>query len=93
MATMATGAEHVEWNLDDLFEGPDDPRLESELDEAGAAATAFRERYRGKLGELDASALADAVAELERMKSISTRVETYARLRQAADSSDQARGA
>ena len=93
MATTVTGAEHVEWNLDDLFEGPDDPRLESELDEAGAAATAFRERYRGTLGELDAAGFNDAVAELERIKSISTRVETYARLRQAADSSDQARGA
>lgn len=93
MAATTTGAEHVEWNLDDLFEGPDDPRLESELDEAGAAATAFRERYRGTLGGLDAAVLNDAVAELERIKSITTRVETYARLRQAADSSDEARGA
>jgi oligoendopeptidase F len=93
MATTVTGAEHVEWNLDDLFEGPDDPRLESDLDEATAAATAFRERYRGKLAELTASALNDAVAEAERIESIATRVETYARLRQAADSSDQARGA
>ena len=58
-----------------------------------AAASAFRERYRGKLGELSAADLADAVAELERIKSISTRVETYSRLRLAADSSDQARGA
>jgi oligoendopeptidase F len=93
MATTVTGAEHVEWNLDDLFEGPDDPRLESDLDEASAAATAFRERYRGKLGELSAAELNDAVAELERIESAATRVETYARLRQAADSSDQARGA
>ena len=44
-------------------------------------------------GELSAAELNDAVAELERIKSISTRVEIYARLRQAADSSDQARGA
>ncbi len=93
MATTVTGAEHVEWALDDLFDGPDDPRLETDLDEAGAAATAFRERYRGKLGELSAAELNDAVAELERIESASTRVETYARLRQAADSSDQARGA
>jgi oligoendopeptidase F len=93
MATTVTGAEHVEWNLDDLFEGPDDPRLESDLDEASAAATAFRERYRGKLGGLSASELNDAVAELERIESASTRVETFARLRQAADSSDQSRGA
>ena len=77
----------------DLYEGPDDPRIESELDEASAAASTFRERFRGKLGELSAAELNDAVAELERIKSDSTRVETYARLRQAADSSDEARGA
>ena len=49
MSTVTTGAESVEWDLSDLFDGPDDPRIESELDEAQAAATAFRERYRGKL--------------------------------------------
>jgi oligoendopeptidase F len=93
MATTVTGAEGVEWNLDDLYEGPDDSRLASDLDEAHVAAVAFRERYRGRLGELEAAELNDAVAELERIESASTRVETYARLRQAADSSDQARGA
>jgi oligoendopeptidase F len=93
MATTVTGAEQVEWNLDDLYLGPDDPRLESDLAEAQAAAVAFRERYRAKLGELTAAELNDAVAELERIESASTRVETFARLRQAADSSDQARGA
>ena len=93
MAATLTGAEQVEWDLSDLYEGPDDPRIESELDEASAAASAFRERFRGKLGELSAAELNDVVAELERIKSSSTRVETYARLRQAADSSDQARGA
>ena len=93
MATTSTGAEQVEWNLSDLYEGPDDPRIESELDEASAAASAFREHFRGKLGELSAAELNDAIAELERIRSSATRVETYARLRQAADSSDQARGA
>jgi len=93
VSAVATGAEAVEWNLSDLYEGPGDPRIESELDEALAASQAFRERYRGKLVELSAAELNDAVAELERIKSASTRVETYARLRQAADSSDQARGA
>jgi len=93
VAATFTGAEQVEWNLSDLYDGPDDPRIDSELDEASAAATAFRERYRGKLGELSAAELDDAVAELERIKSISTRVEIYSRLRLAADSTDQARGA
>src|SRR5580765_8360942 len=93
MSTITTGAESVEWNLADLYDGPDDPRIESELEETHAAAEAFRERYRGRLGELSAAELNDAVVELERIESSSTRVETYARLRQAADSSDQARGA
>ncbi|MGH3071987.1 MAG: M3 family oligoendopeptidase, partial [Gaiellaceae bacterium] len=93
MATTVTGAERVEWDLSDLYDGPDDPRIDGELEEAQAAATAFRERYRGKLGELTAAELNDAVAEIERIESASTRVETFARLRQAADSSDQARGA
>lgn len=93
MAATLTGAEQIEWNLSDLYEGPDDPRIDSELDEASAAAGAFREQFRGKLGELSAAELSDTVAELERIKSLSTRVEIYARLRQAADSSDQARGA
>jgi len=93
MATAVTGAENVEWDLHDLFEAPDDPRIDDELDEAAAAATAFRERYRGRLGELSAAELNEAVVELERLKSISTRVETFARLRLAADSSDQSRGA
>ena len=93
MATAVTGAERVEWNLDDLYDTPEDPRIEADLDEASAAATAFRERYRGNLGGLSAADLNEAVAELERIKSVTTRVETYARLRLAADSSDQARGA
>ena len=93
MSATVTGAEQVEWNLDDLYERPDDPRMQEHLDEASTGATAFRERYRGKLGELSAPELAEAVAEAERLRSIATRVETYARLRLAADSSDQSRGA
>ena len=93
VSAVATGAEAVEWNLSDLYEGPTTPASSPSSTRRLAAAQAFRERYRGKLGELSAAELNDAVAELERIKSTSTRVETYARLRQAADASDQARGA
>ena len=93
MATTVTGAESVEWDLSDLYDGPDDPRLFTDLDEAAAAATGLRARHRGRLAELSAGELNDAVAELERIKSACVRVETYAHLRLAADSSDQSRGA
>ena len=93
MSATITGAEAVEWDLSDLYERPDDPQLEGDLDEAAGAATRFRERYRGHVAELSAAELNEAVEELERIKSTSTRVETYARLRLAADSTDQSRGA
>ena len=93
MSATVTGAEAVEWNLADLYEGPDDPRLDDDLDEAAGAAARYRELYRGRIAELSALDLNEAVEELERIKSASTRVETYARLRLAADSTDQSRGA
>ena len=93
MSATVTGAEAVEWDLSDLYDGPDDPRLERDLDDATAAATRFRERYRGRIATLAARELDEAVRELERIKSTSTRVETFARLRLAADSTDQSRGA
>ena len=58
----------MEWDLSDLYEGPDDPCLESDLDEAAAAATAFRDRYRGNLGSLTAAELNEAVAERGRRR-------------------------
>ncbi len=93
MSATATGAEAIEWDLSDLYDGPDDPRLDEDLEEAAAAATRFAERYRGAIAGLSASELNEAVEELERIRSISTRVEAYPRLRQAADASDQSRGA
>jgi len=93
VAATLTGAEHVEWDLADLFEGPDDPRIDAELEATLEAAKAFRERYRGKLGDLTAAELRDAVAEIERIKSAAARVDVFARLRFAADNSEQARGA
>ncbi|MBA2461532.1 MAG: M3 family oligoendopeptidase [Actinobacteria bacterium] len=93
MNATVTGAEAVEWDLSDLYDRPDDPRLDEDLEEAAGAATRFRERYRGRIAELSAADLNEGVEELERIKSASTRVETYARLRLAADSTDQSRGA
>lgn len=93
MSATVTGAEAIEWDLSDLFAGPDDPRLDEDLDGTASAAAAFRERYRGRIAALSAAELNEAVQELERIKSACTRVEAYSRLRLAADASDQSRGA
>ena len=88
-----TGAEDVAWNLSDLYASGDDPRLESDVDEAEKAAAAFRDRYHGKVAGLDATALVAAIEERERIESIFTRAIYYAHLWFATDMSDSPRGA
>jgi oligoendopeptidase F len=88
-----TGAEDVAWDLSDLYESGDDPRLDADVDEAEAAAASFREGYHGKVAELDAAALAAAIEECERIESVFTRAIYYAHLWFATDMNDAERGA
>jgi len=91
--TELTGAEDVAWNLSDLYESGDDPRLESDVDEAESAAAAFRNRYHGEVAGLDAAALVAAIEERERIESVFTRAIYYAHLWFATDMTDSQRGA
>jgi len=91
--TELTGAEDVAWNLSDLYESGDDPRLESDVHEAESAAAAFRNRYHGKVAGLDAAALVAAIEERERIESVFTRAIYYAHLWFATDMTDSQRGA
>jgi oligoendopeptidase F len=94
MATTAlTGAEEVAWDLTHLFAGIDDPQIDAEVARAEADAAAFRERYHGKVAELDAAALAEAVAEYERVEASLVRPLTFAHLLFATNMADPARGA
>ena len=91
--TEITGAEEVAWDLSDLFQGIDDPRIDEEIARAEADAAAFRERYHGKVAELDATGLAAAVAEHERIESAVVRPLTFAHLVFATNMAEPARGA
>lgn len=88
-----TGAEDVEWDLSDLYAGPDDPKLEAEIAGAERAATAFRERYREAVAGLGAADLAAAIAEREEIESAVDRALTFAHLRFTTNMADSARGA
>lgn len=91
--TELTGAEGVAWDLSDLYESGDDPRLEADVKEAEDAAQAFRERYYEKVATLTARALAEAIDEQERIESILTRAIYYAHLWFSTDMADSDRGA
>jgi oligoendopeptidase F len=82
----------VRWNLSDLYAEPAEPAIERDLDAAEAAAARFAERHRGKVGALDAGALAAAVAELEALLEAPARAGAYAGLRFAADTAMPANG-
>jgi oligoendopeptidase F len=83
----------VRWDLADLYPDPADAAIERDLDTAEAAATRFAERYRGRVAQLDASALAKAVDELEALLEPPSRAGAYAGLRFAADTASPANGA
>ncbi len=93
MPVETTGAEEVAWDLTDLFEGPQDPRLGHQVNETLSAARAFRSRYHGRVAELGAGELAAATAELEDLQSLLVRLETFAFLHFSTDTSDPTRGA
>jgi oligoendopeptidase F len=81
-----------EWDLADLYAGPDSKELSADLDSTAAAAAAFSERYKGKLPELDGATLGAAIAEFERLDEALSRVGSYAQLVYAGDQSDPANG-
>ena len=78
------------WDLGDLYRGPDDPALERDLTQPVADAQAFEARYRGRVAELDAAQLAQAVAEQEALLTPLYRAGAYASLRFATDTADPA---
>jgi oligoendopeptidase F len=88
-----TGAEDVAWDLTDVYPAPEDPALDADLDDARTSSSRFRERYAGRLGELDAAGLAEAVTELERIDGVVTRVKAYAYLHFSTNTADATRGA
>ena len=93
--TAITGgpAAGVRWDLTHLYAGPDDPRIEKDLDGALAAAAAFAERYRGRVAALSAGELARAVDELEALQEPAARAGAFASLAFAADTATPRHGA
>jgi oligoendopeptidase F len=91
-----SSADGVAWDLSDLYAGPEDPRVEADLDAAHGRARAFESRYRGKIiapGGPPAGLLLEAVRELEGIFEQMDRPAVYASLSHAAKTDDPRRGA
>ena len=79
-APVDEALESARWDLEPLVEGQGDEGAIALLDEAQSRAESFAERYRGKVPELDAGALAGALTELEEIGDRVGRAGTYASL-------------
>ena len=91
--TELTGAEEVAWDLSDLYDGGEDPSLEQDVEQAEAAAAAFRELYYGRVAQLTPNELRTAIEEREKIESAFTRAIYYAHLWFSTDMNDSPRGA
>ena len=82
----------VAWDLEPLVDGRGETGVDAMLDDCAARADALT-RFRGRVGELDAAELADAVREVAELSEILGKAGSYAGLRFSVDVTDPARGA
>ncbi len=78
------------WDLNDLYPGRDSPELKADLDRMETACKNFRERYAGKLAELDGDGLAAAIRAYEDIDETLSRAMSYASLTYSGDMGDPA---
>ncbi|MFW6176244.1 MAG: M3 family oligoendopeptidase [Thermoplasmatota archaeon] len=91
----SSSADGIEWNLEDLYEGPEDERLEKDFKTVVKRAEEFRDRYRGKIEdcELSPSEFKEAMDEYEGIYEQIGKVSSFANLYYSLDTQDPDRGA
>ena len=92
-APARTLGELPEWNLDDLYPGPQSRELADDFERAGRDVAAFAEAWRGRLAETAAQpdggdALGRAVEAYEALADLLGRIASYAMLYHVGDTTD-----
>jgi oligoendopeptidase F len=77
-----------EWDLSDLYPGPESEPLVRDLTQLAGDAEAFRERCEGRLAELSGAELGAAVEIYERLQETIGRITSYASLVHAGNLTD-----
>ncbi len=88
-----TGAEDVIWDLSVFYAGLDDPAIARDMEEVQAKAKAYASEYRGRVAQLDAEEMVDAMIEREAIEDMAGRIGSYASLNFATDTADPQVGA
>jgi oligoendopeptidase F len=80
-----------EWNLADLYSGPDSALFKIDLAKAEKLAVQFASDYRGKVTGLDGVGLAKAIVDYEKLSDLGGRIGSYAQLYYVGNTTDSAR--
>ena len=91
MAVSAALKNLPEWNLADLYSGPDSALFKIDLAKAEKLAAQFASDYRGKVTGLDGAGLAKAISEYEKLSDLGGRIGSYAQLYYVGNTTDSAR--
>ncbi len=87
-----TGAEQVIWDLSHLYKGQNHEELHRDLQDLNSQVQAFRNRYLGRVGNLDGLDLNQAMVEYEEILERLGKAESFSHLWFVTDTRDPARG-
>jgi len=95
MSGEKTSADGIEWDLTDLYQSKDDPKLKEDIETVLKRADDFANKYRGRLasGEMTPQELFEAMAEFESICELMAKAEAFAQLLYSTDTVDNDRGA
>jgi len=88
-----TGAEDIIWDLSILYDDVDDPNITRDMDAVNQKVETFASTYRGRVAQLDAEEMVDALVELEAIYDQSGRIQSFAFLQFATDTAEPKYGA
>lgn len=80
-----------EWDLSDLYPGPDSPELTADLERLDAETKDFAAKYQGKLANLSPAEMLACIKAYEEIDITAGRIMSYASLRYQQNTTDTAR--
>lgn len=88
----ATGAEHIYWDLSDLYASSNDPALARDMQRVKQMAGEFSQTYKNNLSFLNAAELQHALQKYEAIQDLMSRIGSYAYLNWTTNTEDAALG-
>lgn len=92
MSDRTTGAEIINWDLSDLYESTDDPKLKQDKESIVERAESFASSYKGKIADLEPSEFLKMLQEYEALHDASGKIGSFAYLQWSTNTTDSEYG-